>query len=162
MKDERIRRFTVHATALDFRQITSDDIEQVMAVEKDAHSHPWRQSSFEDCLKGRQQCWLAELDNKLVGYVVVTHGGGDAEILNVTVAPKQQRKGIGRCLIEHALDVVKGKADMLFLEVRRSNAKAIALYEREGFFEIGQRKNYYPTLNGHEDALLMATQILPD
>lgn len=144
---------------LHFRLIGADDIPQVMLLERSAHSHPWRQSSFEDCLKGRQKCWLAEHDNILVGYVVVTHGGGDAELLNISVSPSYQRKGIGQILLDHAVNCVKEKADMLFLEVRMSNRKAIALYEKEDFFEVGQRKNYYPTVNGHEDALLMARQL---
>ena len=151
---------TYTGMALQFRLIAAEDIPQVMALERSAHSHPWRQSSFEDCLNGRQKCWLAEHKSILVGYVVVTHGGGDAELLNISVAPSYQRKGIGQCLLNHAVNCVKEKADMLFLEVRRSNRKAIALYEREDFFEVGQRKNYYPTVNGHEDAILMARQLL--
>lgn len=146
--------------ALQFRLITSNDIPNIMALERSAHSHPWRQSSFEDCLNGRQKCWLAEHKGTLVGYVVVTHGGGDAELLNISVSPAYQRKGIGRSLLAHAVNCVKANADMLFLEVRVSNRKAIALYEKEDFFEVGQRKNYYPTVNGHEDALLMARQLL--
>lgn len=144
---------------LDLRLLAPEDIPAVMAVERSAHSHPWRQSSFEDCLKGRQKCWLAEHNGVLVGYVVVTHGGGDAELLNISVSPAYQRKGIGSCLLQHAVNTVKDKADMLFLEVRMSNRKAIELYSKEGFFEVGQRKNYYPTVNGHEDALLMASQL---
>jgi ribosomal-protein-alanine N-acetyltransferase len=151
---------TYTGLVLQFRLITVEDIPQVMALERNAHSHPWRQSSFEDCLSGRQKCWLAEHKEILVGYVVVTHGGGDAELLNISVAPAYQRKGIGQCLLAHAVNCVKTKADMLFLEVRMSNRKAIALYEREDFFEVGQRKNYYPTVNGHEDALLMARQLM--
>ncbi len=141
------------------REITADDIAVVMQVERSAHSHPWRQSSFEDCLKGRQKCWLAEVGRSLVGYVVVTHGGGDAELLNLAVAPAFQRKGVGQGLLEYATRCVAGKADMLFLEVRVSNHKAIELYSKAGFFELGNRKNYYPTVNGHEDALLMARQL---
>jgi [ribosomal protein S18]-alanine N-acetyltransferase len=141
------------------REITAEDIPRVMELERSAHSHPWRQSSFEDCLKGRQKCWLAESKGVLVGYVVVTHGGGDAELLNISVAPSFQRKGIGQCLLAHAVNCVKGKAGMLFLEVRVSNRKAIELYSKEGFFEVGQRRNYYPTVNGYEDALLMAMQL---
>lgn len=153
-------RFTTYSgLELSLREITAEDIPVVMHLERSAHSHPWRQSSFEDCLKGRQKCWLAENKNTLVGYVVVTHGGGDAELLNLAVAPAFQRKGIGQCLLEHATNCVKEKADMLFLEVRVSNQKAIDLYAREGFFELGHRKNYYPTANGHEDALLMARQL---
>lgn len=150
---------TVMGLELALRLLTAEDIPAVMALESSAHSHPWRQSSFEDCLKGRQRCWLAEHKGMLVGYVVVTHAGGDAELLNIAVSPKYQRKGIGSTLLQHAISCVVGHADMLFLEVRVSNHKAIELYSKEGFFEVGHRKNYYPTLNGHEDALLMASQL---
>jgi ribosomal-protein-alanine N-acetyltransferase len=139
--------------------VTHVDIPLVMELERSAHSHPWKQSSFEDCLTGRQRCWLAETQQKLAGYVVVTHGGGDAELLNIAVSPKFQRKGIGSTLLQHAIKCVIGHADMLFLEVRMSNRKAIELYSKEGFFELGNRRNYYPTVNGHEDALLMASQL---
>jgi len=150
---------TVMGLELSLRLLAEDDLANVMELEHSAHSHPWRQSSFEDCLKGRQRCWLAEHNNKLVGYVVITHAGGDAELLNIAVSPKFQRKGIGSVLLQHAIKCVIGHADMLFLEVRVSNRKAIELYSREGFFELGNRKNYYPTFNGHEDALLMASQL---
>ena len=70
---------------LSLRLLTAMDIPAVMELERSAHSHPWRQSSFEDCLSGRQRCWLAEANSKLVGYVVITHGGGDAELLNIAV-----------------------------------------------------------------------------
>ncbi len=150
---------SVSGIQLSLRLLTEKDIPLLMELERSAHSHPWRQSSFEDCLKGRQRCWLAEHNQNLVGYVVITHGGGDAELLNISVHPKFQRKGIGSCLLQHAIECVRGHADMLFLEVRISNRKAIELYSKEGFFEVGHRKNYYPTVNGNEDALLMASQL---
>jgi [ribosomal protein S18]-alanine N-acetyltransferase len=150
---------TLLGLSLDFRLIKADDIANVLALERSLQSHPWSQSSFENCLNGRQKCWLAENKQHLVGYVVVAHGGGDAELLNLAVATNYQRKGIGQCLIQHAANSVKDKADMLFLEVRVSNRKAIGLYQKEDFFEVGIRKNYYPTVNGHEDALLMARQL---
>lgn len=150
---------TIGGATLNLRLITVDDIPAVMQLERSAHTHPWRQSSFEDCFKGRQRCWLAYCNDALVGYVVVTYGGGDAELLNIVVAQGSQRKGIGSSLLQHAISTVKSHADMLFLEVRKSNRKAIELYAKEGFFEVGQRKNYYPTVTGHEDALLMACQL---
>lgn len=159
MCDSSIQINTSNGLALDLRLLKDSDIEKVLQLERKVHSHPWRQSSFEDCLRGRQRCWLAEHNNTLVGYVVVAHGGGDAELLNIAVAPSHQRKGIGSGLLQHAVSVMKEHADMMFLEVRVSNRKAIELYAREGFFEVGQRKNYYPTVNGHEDALLMACQL---
>lgn len=154
--------FTLTTSAgivLSLHLLTEADVPAVMQLERAVHSHPWRQSSFEDCLKGRQRCWLAEHKSCLAGYVVVTHGGGDAELLNISVALQYQSKGIGSCLLQHAINSVRENADMLFLEVRRSNRKAIGLYAKEGFFEVGQRRNYYPTINGHEDAILMACQL---
>lgn len=150
---------SVTGLLISLRLLTEEDITSVMELERSAHSHPWRQSSFEDCLKGRQRCWLAEHNQKLIGCVVVTHAGGDAELLNISVSPKFQRKGVGSSLVQHAIECVRGHADMLFLEVRVSNRKAIELYSKEGFFEVGHRKNYYPTVNGNEDALLMASQL---
>jgi ribosomal-protein-alanine N-acetyltransferase len=159
MIEEPVILTTPGGLSLHLRLLVVEDIPALMQLERSAHSHPWRQSSFEDCLKGRQRCWLAHCNDVLIGYVVVTHGGGDAELLNIVVAQNYQRKGIGSCLLLHALNCVKEHADMLFLEVRVSNRKAIELYAKEGFFEVGQRKNYYPTVNGHEDALLMACQL---
>lgn len=150
---------TDNGLALSLRLLSEEDIPAVMMVEHAAHSHPWRKSSFEDCLKGRHRCWLAEHKSKVVGYVVFTFGGGDSELLNISVAPKWQRRGVGRALVQFALDSVKTHADMMFLEVRVSNQKAIELYYRLDFFEVGQRRNYYPTSNGREDALLMACQL---
>lgn len=159
MSENSLTMITPGGLTLDLRLLIADDIPAVMELERSAHSHPWRQSSFEDCLKVRQRCWLAFHGETLIGYVVVTHGGGDAELLNIVVAQNYQRKGIGSCLLQHAIACVKDHADMLFLEVRMSNHRAIDLYAKEGFFEVGQRKNYYPTVNGHEDALLMASQL---
>ncbi len=144
---------------LSLRRLSPADIPQVMLLEHAAHTYPWRQSSFEACIGGRQVCWLAFAGEQLVGYCVIAHGGGDAELLNLVVAQPFQRRGIGACLLEFAQETLRDHADMLFLEVRMSNRKAIELYARAGFFEVGQRKNYYPAVRGHEDALLMACQL---
>lgn len=156
---DQISKVTTTGFKIDLRLLDKTDLEDVMTVERSAHAYPWRQSSFEDCLQGRQKCWLAFAENSLCGLVVISHAGGDAEILNLSVHPGFQRKGIGRLLVNHAIEQTQSKADMLFLEVRRSNKKAIDLYTKEGFFEIGERKGYYPTVNGREDAILMAYQL---
>jgi ribosomal-protein-alanine N-acetyltransferase len=62
---------TVTGFQLSLRLLTEEDLGSVMELEKSAHSHPWRLSSFEDCLKGRQRCWLAESKDKLVAIAVV-------------------------------------------------------------------------------------------
>src|SRR5690606_35629816 len=102
---------TTGAITLQVSLLKADQIPAVMELERSAHTHPWRLSSFKDCLKGRQQCWLAYLDKTMVGYVVFAHGGGDAELLNIVIAKNFQRKGIGGCLIRYAIECMKKHAE---------------------------------------------------
>jgi ribosomal-protein-alanine N-acetyltransferase len=79
----------------------------------------------------------------------------ECHVLNLVVARAYQRQGLGRRLMEHALLYAEQKgAGIVYLEVRRSNSRAISLYRKLHFHLIGERKDYYPTVNGAEDALL--------
>lgn len=146
-------------TAINFHPFTAADLPEVMTLERQVQTHPWRQSSFEDCLNGRQRCWLAKHQDRLLGFVVLAWAGGEAELLNIAVQPSSQGQGIGRCLLRAAFELAQPHADMMFLEVRVSNRKALELYYQEDFFEVGVRRDYYPSLNGREDALVLARQL---
>ncbi|MGZ8241092.1 MAG: ribosomal protein S18-alanine N-acetyltransferase, partial [Methylobacter sp.] len=80
-------------------------------------------------------------------------------ILNICVDPAEQKQGIGRKMLENLIEVARGRAETIFLEVRPSNPVAIALYKKIGFNEIGIRKGYYPAENGREDAIMLALQV---
>ena len=72
----------------------------------------------------------------------------------------QQNKGLGHYLINHVKDLSKSLyVASIFLEVRVSNIKAIKLYEKNGFNELGVRNNYYKTLNGTENGILMGLEL---
>jgi ribosomal-protein-alanine N-acetyltransferase len=63
-------------------------------------------------------------------------------------------------LLKHFMQLARRhSADIVMLEVRPSNIPAIRLYEKLGFNEIGIRQNYYPALDGREDALLLALSL---
>ena len=80
----------------------------------------------------------------------------EAHLLNLSIAKTQQKRGLGRYLLEHMLKIAKNhKAANMFLEVRPSNISAIALYENMGFCEMAVRRGYYPAAHGREDAVLM-------
>ncbi len=82
---------------------------------------------------------------------------GEASILILTIDKNSQGKGIGKQLLQHMImQAGQSGCDTLLLEVRRSNHRAFNLYLNEGFSEIGVRRNYYPTNNGSEDAIVMA------
>lgn len=144
---------------IDFHRLTATDLPEVLALERQVQTHPWRPSSFEDCLRGRHHCWLAKHNDELLGFVVLGWAGGEAELLNIAVHPTRQGQGIGRSLLHAAIELAQPQADMMFLEVRVSNRKALQFYYHEDFFEVGLRRDYYPSTNGREDALVLTRQL---
>ena len=84
----------------------------------------------------------------------------EATLFNIAVDPDFQRRGLGKALLEHLIDELEKRGVLtLWLEVRASNVAAIALYESLGFNEATIRRNYYPTADGREDAIIMALPI---
>ncbi|MBX9431058.1 ribosomal protein S18-alanine N-acetyltransferase [Ralstonia pseudosolanacearum] len=132
------------------------DVAAVAAVEQAAFAFPWSRGNFEDSLKsGHLGIVLRDGGNQVAGYLILMPVVDEMHLLNVTVAPAWQRQGLGRWLLRAAQALAHGFASLL-LEVRPSNAGAIALYRRVGFAEIGRRKRYYPAENNtREDALVM-------
>ena len=147
-RDERLRPMTVA------------DLDNVMEIEPHAYEFPWSRGIFRDCLRVGYCCWCCEENDELLGYGVMSVAAGESHILNLTVRPESQRQGIGSKLLQHFVQLARQHgADTLMLEVRPSNRKAIHLYEKLGFNEIGVRRNYYPAENGREDALLLALSL---
>lgn len=138
------------------RTLHARDLAALMLIENAAYEFPWTDAIFRDCLAAGYECWVLEDGGELLGYGVLSAGAGEAHILNVCVAPLQQGRGLGRLLVRRLLDLARWHhAREVFLEVRPSNAHAIALYRSEGFLQIGCRKGYYPARVGREDALVM-------
>ena len=137
------------------------DLDEVLAVEQAAYSYPWTKGMFKDSLRSGHECWVAEKDNELIGHAVLSMACGEAHLLTLCVMPHMQRKGIGRALLQHLLLRAKEQQiEMIFLEVRASNTSAQQLYFSMGFNQIGERKNYYPSHHGREDAIIFALHIL--
>jgi len=141
------------------RTMTHADLPAVMDIERKNYAFPWSEDIFRDCFKAGYRCWVCEAQDKVLGYSLLSLAVGEAHILNVSVDPAEQKQGIGRKMMENAIDYARGRAETVFLEVRPSNTHAIALYEDLGFNEIGIRKGYYPTENGREDAIMLALQL---
>jgi ribosomal-protein-alanine N-acetyltransferase len=142
------------------RPLALADLDTVMDIESRAYDFPWTQGIFRDCLRVGYCCWCYENDGFIQGYGVMSVAAGESHILNITVRPESQRQGIGGKLMKHFLQLARRHdADIVMLEVRPSNASAISLYETLGFNEIGVRRNYYPSDDGREDALLLALSL---
>ncbi len=145
-----------------WRPMTRTDIAAVSAIEAAAYEFPWSPQIFRDCLAAGHKCWvLQESGGELVGYGILSTGANEAHVLNLCVAPSQQRRGHGTRMLRHLLELARmHRAHRVFLEVRPSNGKAQIMYERAGFNEVGRRPNYYPARRGREDAIVMAMELL--
>jgi ribosomal-protein-alanine N-acetyltransferase len=146
---------------LQLRPMQAYDLRQVMAIESEVYDFPWTYGIFQDCLRVGYCCWLAEVDQRVVGYGVMSVVIDESHILNLSVHPDWQRHGLGRKLIQRLLKVARQHgAETSFLEVRKSNQAALALYAGLGFVEIGRRRDYYPAIEGgREDALVMSLEL---
>tara|TARA_R110002020_G_scaffold13380_4_gene48353 strand:+ start:10318 stop:10800 length:483 start_codon:yes stop_codon:yes gene_type:complete len=144
------------------RPMKQADVEAVSAIEKRAYPFPWSPGIFRDCLRAGHHCWLLESPQVLLGYGVLSAAAGEAHLLNLCIAPEHQGHGHGRRLLARMIDLARwNRAAQVFLEVRPSNPRAIALYREYGFNEIGLRPNYYPASKGREDAIVMAMELVP-
>jgi ribosomal-protein-alanine N-acetyltransferase len=133
------------------------DLEAVAAIERELYEFPWTLGNFRDSLAAGYSCWGVHSERGLIGYAVMTLGANEAHLLNLSIAGPCQRRGLGAMLLEQLLGAAQAYgADVLFLEVRPSNAAARALYRRRGFRQAGVRKGYYPARKGREDALLLS------
>ena len=146
---------------LGVRRMTGEDVDAVMANEVAAYTHPWTKNILRDCLRVGYGCYVCEMDGEIVGHAVMSVAVGEAHLLNLCIAPRWQGRGLGRRLLGRVIRMAaERQADTLFLEVRASNVAAQALYESEGFGEIGRRPGYYPDEGGREDALVFARALL--
>ncbi|WP_031435729.1 ribosomal protein S18-alanine N-acetyltransferase [Methylomarinum vadi] len=145
------------------RRMDAADLPAVLAIEENNYNYPWSENIFMDCLRAlNYSCWVCEEGKgSVIGYCIVSIAAGEAHVMNLCVDPAAQGQGAGKKMLEHMIDKARSRAEKIFLEVRPSNLKAIKLYKSLGFNEIGTRKDYYPALNGREDALMLALDLVP-
>ena len=143
------------------RAMTARDGHAVQAIEASAYSFPWTRGNFIDSLAAGYHAEVLECDEVLVGYFVAMAGVDELHLLNVTVAPAHQGRGYGSLLLDvvNQLGVGLGLPRLL-LEVRRSNERARALYQRRGFIAVGLRRGYYPAAQEREDAVVMSLHLV--
>jgi len=140
------------------RVMTVPLLDAVLAIEVQAYTFPWTRGNFVDSLAAGYlaRVLLAE-DGELIGYFVAMQGFEEMHLLNLTVAERRRGQGHARRLLAELYALSAScSATSVWLEVRESNDRARALYDREGFVEAGRRRDYYPAPQGRrEDALLM-------
>ncbi|MBK8286972.1 MAG: ribosomal protein S18-alanine N-acetyltransferase [Ahniella sp.] len=142
------------------RAMTEADLDAVVAIEQSAYEFPWTLQIFRDCLRAQYDCFVLADEHAIQGYFVLSAAAGEAHVLNIAVAPSAQGMGHGRRMMKRLVDLARWhRVERVFLEVRPTNTRAIALYLNLGFTEIGRRPRYYPAREGREDALVLAMEL---
>lgn len=133
----------------------SAHVSQVAQLEKLCFSAPWSENSISSELTNPLSCWLVALDgDRVAGYVGSQTVLDESDMMNIAVDPQYRRQSIAQALVEELVKCLARKGSRcLTLEVRASNAGAIALYGKLGFIQVGLRKNYYR--NPREDAMIL-------
>ncbi len=146
------------------RRARPGDVDRIVAIERDGFLHPWSRELVERELG---HSWSRILlacdetplrDERVLGYIVFWIVHDEVHVLNVATALEARRRGVGRSLMEAAEEEGRARgARLATLEVRRSNAGAIALYRAIGYRQVGIRPNYYAEEN--EDAIVMVKML---
>ncbi len=134
------------------------DLDAVLAIEHIAYEFPWTRGNFIDSLAaGYTSQVLRDGDGALAAYCVAMAGVQETHLLNLTVAPAWQHRGLARGLLDALVAHSRGVgAHTLWLEVRESNQRARDVYRHCGFEQVGWRRGYYPAAAGRrEDACVM-------
>jgi [ribosomal protein S18]-alanine N-acetyltransferase len=137
-----------------------DDLDEVVTIERASFSMPWSRNAFLYEMDHNQvaRCWVLREDGRLVGYLCLWEIADELHITNLAVHPGQRHRGLGRQMLAATLDDARQRGiRVCLLEVRPSNAEAVALYESFGFRVVGRRRGYY--YDTGEDALVMEIQL---
>lgn len=138
--------------------MTVADLDAVLAIENIIYEFPWTRGNFIDSLAaGYHAHTLRDAQGQLCAYWVAMAGVQEMHLLNLSVAPAWQHRGLGRRLLDELVVISRDAGALwLWLEVRESNERARAVYERYGFDPVGTRRAYYPAVAGRrEDACVM-------
>lgn len=137
--------------------MNADHLDEIAALERVCFSRPWSRNMLAEELENQCAAFLVAEDSvsgRVLGYAGLMVVADEGYITNVAVFPEYRRQGIAAQILQVFLQFAEAnRLAFLTLEVRPSNAAAIALYQGFGFEEVGRRKNYYDLPK--EDALIL-------
>ncbi len=144
---------------LTLRAAVAADLPALLDIEGRASHDPWGERAILSQLSSEVGVSLVcEEDGRVLGSLYLSCIPPEGEVLALAVLPEARRRGVGRFLLENAINMLKSRgACVLYLDVRESNAPARALYAALGFRECGRRRGFYA--QPREDAVLMEREL---
>ncbi len=145
--------------SMTIRAMTGAELLRIVSMEREIFPDPWPLSSFEDLLASEDwSALVAEHEGTIIGYACFLIIASEAHLANIAVDKEHRRKSVAKRLLDRILVIITARqCTMLLLEVRPSNAGAIAFYTGNGFAHLYRRPNYYR--RPVEDALVMVRHL---
>lgn len=138
------------------------DLDEVLAIESVAYSHPWTRGNFVDSMAaGYVGFVMRDEQARVCAYFLAMQVVDEMHLLNLTVVAERQGQGLARRMLDALCLLARARGcHQVWLEVRESNTRARRLYDQYGFAQSGLRRGYYPADGGREDALLMTLRLM--
>ena len=137
------------------REAVEEDIPRIQEIERGSISPPWSHGGLlAEIFRDNSFFALAVDADTVVGFIILRHTADEGDLFQLAVDAAYRRRGVADALMDKALEWGWGRGIVVvYLEVRKSNNAAIALYEKHGFKKSGLRKRYY--IDPVEDAVVM-------
>ena len=142
---------------IEVKLMTLDDLESIQNILNSDFDEFWNYNVFKEELQSEISKYLvAKLNNEIIGFAGIKIIIDEADIMNIVTKKTYRNQGVGTLLLEKLIALSKSiSLKSVSLEVNESNFSAIHLYEKFGFIEVGNRKNYYNSSN----AILMTKKL---
>ena len=145
---------------IEIKEMTISNLNDVYNLEIETYEYPWSKNTLQGCVINKYDCFVATINNKIIGYLIAKISSPESHILNLTTDVNYRNIGIASQFLEMVILKCRlVKSNIIFLETRLSNSPAISLYIKFGFKEIGVRQNYYKSKNGREDAVIFSMSV---
>lgn len=143
----------MNSTDIEIRKAVLADCNDICDIENACFSDPWSKESFEYQISSpHAEILVALIGKKITGFINLAYVVGELTINNIAVMREYRKKGIADMLMNAAFTLFPD-TELAYLEVRAGNIPAQRLYEKHGFYKVGERRNYYQ--DPVEDAWLM-------
>ena len=143
-----------------FREISLGDLDGIVQIERAVNPFPWGEEALRDTIASSGHHLMSLREGRAVGFLLSSFVLDEAQLLLIGVSPDWQGVGVGGQLLKELINRSQDEGqNLIYLEVRSGNERAIRLYRSLGFIDIGVRRDYYPGLVGREDAIVMSLQL---